>query len=84
MFGFSLSKILALAAILAAVWYGFKLVNRLDAARRQKQADDRVQGSGAGGGTADRREQRDSDVVDLVQDSETGAYVPRDRKDRRG
>ncbi len=79
MFGFSLSKIITLVAILGAVWYGFKLINRLDQARRQKHPED----SAPKGGTADRREQEPG-VVDLVQDSETGAYVPRDRNDRRG
>jgi uncharacterized protein len=33
MFGFSLQKLLLLAAIVAAVWYGFKLVSRLKEAR---------------------------------------------------
>ena len=33
MLGFSLQKILLLAAIVSAVWYGFKLVSRLQAAR---------------------------------------------------
>ena len=28
MFGFSLAKLLVLAAIIAAVWYGFKLIGR--------------------------------------------------------
>lgn len=39
---FSFNKILMLIAILAAVWYGFKLVGRLDRARKRKlktQAD---------------------------------------------
>lgn len=30
MFGFSLTKIVVLAAIVAAVWYGFKFVGRLE------------------------------------------------------
>lgn len=34
MFGFSLSKLLVLAAVILVVWYGFKLVGRLDAARK--------------------------------------------------
>jgi uncharacterized protein len=33
MFGFSLQKLLLLAAIVAAVWYGFKFVSRLQEAR---------------------------------------------------
>ncbi len=35
MFGFpSLSKLIVLVGIIAAVWYGFKLVSRLDQARK--------------------------------------------------
>ncbi len=34
MFGFSVQKLVVLAAIIAAVWYGFKFVGRLDRARR--------------------------------------------------
>ncbi len=34
MFGFSLQKLLVLAAIVGAVWYGLKLVGRLQEARR--------------------------------------------------
>ena len=34
MFGFSLQKLLVLAAIVGAVWYGFKLVGRLQEARK--------------------------------------------------
>ena len=33
MFGFSLQKLLVLAAIVLAVWYGFKWVSRLQEAR---------------------------------------------------
>jgi hypothetical protein len=34
----SVNKILMLIAILAAVWYGFKLIGRLDKARKRKAA----------------------------------------------
>jgi len=34
MFGFSLQKLLVLVAVVAAVWYGFKLIGRLDARRK--------------------------------------------------
>ena len=36
MFGFSLQKLLVLAAIVAAVWYGFQWLSRLD---RQRKAE---------------------------------------------
>jgi uncharacterized protein len=38
MFGFSLQKLLVLVAIVGAVWYGFKLVSRLQEARRLEEA----------------------------------------------
>jgi uncharacterized protein len=34
MFGFSFSKIIVLALVVAAVWYGFKYMNRLEEIRR--------------------------------------------------
>ncbi|WP_119169082.1 hypothetical protein [Algihabitans albus] len=44
MFGFSVTKLLVLAGVILAVWYGFKLVGRLDSARKaeaklRRQAD---------------------------------------------
>ncbi len=35
MFGFGLQKILLLAAIVGAVWYGFKFFSRLDASKNR-------------------------------------------------
>lgn len=40
MFGFSLAKLLVLAAIIAAVWYGFKIIARRNLASQKKVADD--------------------------------------------
>ena len=37
MFGFSLQKLIVLAAVIAAVWYGFKFVGRLQDAREAEQ-----------------------------------------------
>lgn len=34
MFGFSLPKLVVLAVIIAAVWYGFKFLGRLEAKRK--------------------------------------------------
>ncbi len=34
MFGFSIAKLIVLAAVIAAVWYGFKFIGRLDKARK--------------------------------------------------
>lgn len=36
MFGFSLPKLLVLAAIIAAVWYGFKWVSRYNQVQQSK------------------------------------------------
>ena len=53
MFGFSIQKLVVLAAILAAVWYGFKWVKRLDQTRKD-EARLRNTGKGrAGGGPVD-------------------------------
>ena len=38
MFGFSLTKLLVTVAIVAAVWYGFKFIGRLDKAHKAKAA----------------------------------------------
>ena len=35
MFGFSLQKLLVLALLVGAVWYGFKYIGRLDEARKR-------------------------------------------------
>lgn len=37
MFGFSVQKLLVLAGIVWAIWYGFKLVTRLQEARKLEQ-----------------------------------------------
>ncbi len=58
MFGFGLQKILLLAVIVGAVWYGFKFFGRLDAAKDRvaktaRKAADRVAGGGAAAEPAD-------------------------------
>ena len=69
MFGFGITKILVLGAIIAAVWYGFKMVGRMDAARKNKPGgNDRVNRGGSGRGTP-------ADVEDTVQCPVCGAYV---------
>ncbi len=35
MFGFSLTKLLLTVAIIAAIWYGFKYLGRIDRARKR-------------------------------------------------
>jgi hypothetical protein len=41
MLGFSFTKIIVLAAIVAAVWYGFKFVSRLEQRRKEELAESR-------------------------------------------
>lgn len=76
---FSATKILALLVILGAVWYGFKLVGRLDEARRRK-ADLAARGDAERSGP--RPSDRTDGVVDLVKD-ESGAYVAKDKRNDR-
>lgn len=41
MFGFGFGKLLVLAIIVAAVWYGYKFIGRLDKQRKEKVAKDK-------------------------------------------
>ena len=85
MFGFSIQKLLVLASIIGAVWYGFKLVGRLDQNRR-------AGAQGRGGAQGERgfadgmrrwaaRMQRggrpggSGETEDMVKCSVCGAYV---------
>jgi len=52
MFGFSLAKLLVLAAIVAAVWYGFKYYTRIEA----KRAAERLKAERQGGRRTAKRE----------------------------
>lgn len=87
MFGFSIPKLLVLAAIIGAVWYGFKFVSRRDEARR---ADDKLGsgGKGAGGLAGQFRQwaarrrggskaggEGRAPAEDMVQCTVCGAYV---------
>jgi uncharacterized protein len=66
MFGLSLPKLLVLALIVAAVWYGYKWVGRWDQERKDKLRED----------GPDDRVGRDSQ--DLVQCTLCGTYGPAD------
>lgn len=54
MFGFSLPKLVVLAAIIAAVWYGFKFLGRLEARRK---AELKAAKTGGGDGKAQNMSQ---------------------------
>jgi len=69
MFGFGFSKLAVLVGIVVAVWYGFKLVGRLDQARKQQQQQRGGNpGPRAGNGAA-------PEVEDTVQCPVCKAYV---------
>lgn len=84
---FSLTKLLALGAIIAAVFYAFRIYNRFQDTRSEidetrarrdvkREAMERAQKA------AEKSAQPD-DTVDLVRDEKTGAWVPRERTDKR-
>jgi uncharacterized protein len=87
MFGFSLGKLLVLAAVILAVWYGFKYVSRLQYQRERKnEALDRVErrrdaerGGLRGFGAKRKAEEREGSgetAQDMVQCEACKAYVP--------
>ncbi len=78
MLGFSIQKLLVLVAIIAAVWYGFKFIGRLDQARKA-EAKSRAGASGRGTGAANatqRRAEPEPQAEDMVLCEVCNAYVP--------
>ena len=63
MFGFSLSKLLVLAALVAAVWYGFRWVQRRQQLQQSADPDKMERDAG-------------SSSQDLVACSQCGVFVP--------
>ena len=63
MLGFSLSKLLVLAALIGAVWYGFRWVQRRQQLQQSAERDEVEQESG-------------SSSQDLVACSLCGVFVP--------
>jgi hypothetical protein len=73
MFGFSLAKFLVLALVVAAIWYGFKYMNRLEEVRRMlRQEQRRRQGAD---GRAPGRRAESLKTEDLVLCRTCNAYV---------
>lgn len=76
MFGLSPNKILFTALIVAAVWYGFKWLNRLQSEQknkaRQQNRDQRSQ--------AAKANSTEVDYEELVACPECGDYVVADKK----
>lgn len=85
MFGFSITKLALLILAVVAVWYGFKLLTRLDRARAEgrspseeiarnlRRAADRM----TAGGSRDKPASDKSSSQDLVWDEKSGSYVPK-------
>ncbi len=70
----SVNKILMLIAILAAVWYGFKLIGRLDRVKKGKARS----GFGFGFGRSRRGAPQDEpEIVDLVRGADGKTYTAR-------
>lgn len=68
MLGLSLQKLLVLALIVAAIWYGFKWLSRLDRERKARLRE----------GGRDGAEGDPPGAADLVQCALCEAYVPAD------
>lgn len=85
MFGFSITKLALLILAVLAVWYGFKLLTRLDRARAEGRSPAEEIAAGlrrtADRMTGDRRESRPqqgkSSSRELVWDEKSGSYVPK-------
>ncbi len=77
MFGIpSLQKLLVLAAVIAAVWYGFKFVGRLQDAR---EAEQKLRAGGTRQPKARRRRAKQPaapEAEDMVECPVCQAYVP--------
>ena len=77
---FSLSKLLFLALVIGAVWFGWRWYNRVGAIGRERmrERDQRRAGhgakGGAGGGNANPRAPQSS-AEDMEKCPECGAYV---------
>ena len=72
MFGFSISKLMVLAGIVAAVWYGFKFVGRLEQARKDAAKAGKAPASG---GAAAAKPAAPRDAEEMVGCPVCGDYV---------
>ena len=76
MFAFSFQKLLVLAAIVAAIWYGFRWVGRLQKMRDAEQKLRRQEARGAARGASAKQE---PPAEDMVQCPRCQAYLPATR-----
>ncbi len=70
MIDMSIGKLLVLALIILAVWYGFKYVSRVEALRQNRRAATQRGGANIGGMRAAAKP-----VEDLVKCQRCGAFV---------
>jgi len=76
MFGLpSIQKLIVLAAIVAAVWYGFKFLGRLQEARKAEAKLREGKNGKPAKKSSDGAESRRDQVEDLVPCPSCGAYV---------
>ncbi len=86
MLGFSIQKLLVLAAVIGAVWYGFKFVGRLQQARDAEAKAGGVRGGGAKSGNLGDQlrnwvggrkggAKAGGETEDLIECPKCGAYV---------
>lgn len=77
MFGLSPNKLLFTALIIAAVWYGFKWINRMQESKKDKpdQSPQHNEKSQAPGASA-----KDADYEELVACSKCGDFVVADKR----
>ena len=80
MFGFSLPKLIVLAGIVLIVWYGFKLIGRIQALRdaetKRQARDARVRRHAGDDGGRAASTAAGSEVEETVKCRVCGAYVP--------
>ena len=76
MFGFSLQKLLVLAAVVAAVWYGFKWISRLQQARDAEAKVPPRKRRWPGGFRREAKEPEQTAAEEMTPCRVCGAYVP--------
>ncbi|RDD60900.1 hypothetical protein [Ferruginivarius sediminum] len=76
MFGFSFGKLVVLVVVIAAVWYGFKYMSRLQYQREERaRARDRIDRRQRGDPTAGPAPAPGEGAEDMVQCPTCKAYV---------
>ncbi len=76
MLGFSIQKLLFTAAIIVAVWYGFKWVGRMQVKRdAEAKAKLRREASGAASGDSSGASGATGDTEEMVECDACGAFV---------